>query len=93
MAKTENEVESALLAFALLALTFVVGDLMKEFRKLRETSQEQAAELEKWHAQWREQRAAGPEDDVLEGEVLEEAKPRPTRKRAAARVQTSPDTA
>ena len=94
MAKPETESEGMLLAVALLALTFVVTDLLKQFRKLREANERLEHDLAGMRAH-----QAAAEDlaaaEVLEGEVVDDVKapPRPTRKRGAARVQTSPDPA
>lgn len=94
MAKPETESEGMLLAVALLALTFVVTDLLKQFRKLREANERLEHELAGMRAH-----QAAAEDlaaaEVLEGEVVDDVKAtsKPTRKRGAARVQTSPDPA
>lgn len=94
MAKPDNESESILLALMLLALTFAVSDLMKQFRKLREANEHLEHELAGMRAH-----QAAAEDlaaaEVLEGEVVDDVKAtsKPTRKRGAARVQTSPDPA
>lgn len=78
-APKRDEGGDLLLSIAVLMLTFVIGDVLKQIRKLKEVSVLQETELDDLRRQSRRWWTDPEPDpaDVLEADVVEDAKPAP----------------